>query len=300
MSDAGGWNAEPLAVGGHPHRWLDDSVVRRALYESITGHPELDPFTVLVSRHVREPARRALVLGCGGLTTEQHLVAMGLSSEVDVLDPSEETINENAALAARAGMAARIHFHVADLDHHKLPEESYDLAISIGSLHRVRDLESLTDQLERCLLPDALFIADEFVGPNRLQWTALQLEVLNRFLGRAVPSAKRRGLASRPKVEDVAFGNSSDYVRSRDVLPLLHERFRIVERIEYGGTLLNVLASQGLLRSPNDRGMETVRRVLQVLERALIREHVLPSDFILLAARRRKGASNPASAPREA
>ena len=73
---------------------------------------------------------------------------------------------------------------------------------------------------------------------------------------------------------------------SRQILPALERRFELVDRRDYGGTLLNPLL-EGIVAnfsdsSANDRAL---LELVAACERLLMREGELPSDFAVLIAR---------------
>jgi hypothetical protein len=79
----------------------------------------------------------------------------------------------------------------------------------------------------------------------------------------------------------------TEAVRSADIVPLLRTHFDLVERVDYGGTLLNLVLEE---ITGNFAGTPEDLAVLEPLfeaERDCLRRGVLPSDFAVLVARKK-------------
>jgi hypothetical protein len=82
----------------------------------------------------------------------------------------------------------------------------------------------------------------------------------------------------------------SEAIRSDRVLPELRKRFRVIEEIGYGGTILHLLFEHIVQNlDVADEHSMTILHLLGRFEDILIRERVLPNDFVFLVARRGRG-----------
>lgn len=59
----------------------------------------------------------------------------------------------------------------------KLPGCSYDAVWFDSGLHHVEALEDVCEQIEQALRPDGLLVLNEYIGPNRFQFSERQKEV---------------------------------------------------------------------------------------------------------------------------
>jgi hypothetical protein len=86
--------------------------------------------------------------------------------------------------------------------------------------------------------------------------------------------------------EMIAF-DPSEAIRSSAILELAERFFHVVERIDYGGTLLHLLLGDiaGNFRAENRRDVRAIRAIC-ALEHHMLRWKVLPSDFAMVVARR--------------
>jgi len=80
----------------------------------------------------------------------------------------------------------------------------------------------------------------------------------------------------------------SEAVRSSAIVPLVGKYFRIIERNDYGGTIINTLLQDIIGNFRKDRLLDLrILRILFQLERLLVKSKVLPSDFTLIVAGRK-------------
>ena len=276
---------------GQPRGWLDWQFIEEEyIRPQISGDSGTSYLPYLFHRHVDAlPAARVLSLGCGGGNLERAMIDLGLAEQIDAFDVSPESIRLAKELAASAGMAERIGYAVADLDRIEVAPATYDVVIAKHALHHLENLEHIYDQVRLSLRPGGLLMFNEFVGPSRFQWSDLQLELMNELL-EALPKRQRKAApflrVVRPELEDMKTLDPSEAIRSAEVLPLLEERFEIVEYKPYGGTLLHILLSHVMagfdLEDEHQRG---ILRLMFLHERTLIRHGVLPSDFACVVAR---------------
>jgi SAM-dependent methyltransferase len=92
----------------------------------------------------------------------------------------------------------------------------------------------------------------------------------------------------RPTIEQMNIGDPSEAIRSAEIVPLVGKYFKIIQRVDFGGTLLHMLLSDIVGNFDPDREEDTaIIKLLCYLERTLIKEGVLPSDFTVIVARSR-------------
>ena len=174
------------------------------------------------------PVERALTLGCGAGELERGLTKYNLSREHEAVDISPGTIDQ-AARAAKAAGLRHIRYRVEDLNRIVLEPNHYDVVFATSSLHHVARLEHLLAQVARALKPGGFFFIDEYVGPNRFQWTDAQLAAVNEQLDN-LPDALRTSVtdpavtkqrAQRPAVASIIEVDPSEAIRSEEIVGLL-------------------------------------------------------------------------------
>ena len=282
--------------------WLRSPlVVRLYINPQISGRADQGWLAWLREKYFPQPAERGLSLGCGRGALERRALEINLCCTLEACDLSPDAIAAAQAGAERAGFADRLRFFVADLNTIELAPASYDLILCPMSLHHVRALERLFAQARAALKPGGLLVLNEYIGPAQFQWGEKQLRYANELLQR-LPERYRRNLDPswwrrllEPHREEVrrrprwrvAAEDPSESVRSAEIVSLLEREFIIVERRDYGGTLLHLILDRIV---GNFEDTEEDRRVLTLLcqaERALILAGELASDFTLILARPR-------------
>lgn len=197
--------------------------------------------------------------------------------------------------ARKTGQEKQIHYELADLNRIELPAKHYGAVFASQSVHHIEALEHYMAQVRESLQEGGVFIVNEFVGPNQFQWTDAQLQHSQRLL-ESIPEQFRalireqgiKARVDRPTVEAMNAYDPTEAIRSVEIVPQMEKHFEIVDRRDFGGTLLHLVLDNiaGNL-SETEEGKEIVRRLIRE-ERQLIVNGEIESDFTLLVARKRE------------
>lgn len=282
----------------YPVHWLGSSLVLRHIVNPrISGDPGIDWLEWVRRRFVPGTMRSAFVLGSGGGTLERRAAAMGICESFHCIDLSPEAVAVAQALAAREGRQ-QFRYETGDANRLCLPGRSFDLVLADMSLHHITRLEHVLDTFRAALRPGGLLVVNEFTGPDRFQWTDLQLELATRAI-RALPLRLRRnrdpvtwkrwlkpwvGRAKRWSPERIAAVDPSESVRSSEIPGLLEARFRILARKDYGGALLALVLNNIVGNFTNSQGDVARLRRLANEEEAWMESGRLGSDYTLVVA----------------
>lgn len=288
-------------VLGHGIFWLEHLAVRRRVGQMVCGNPKKDPLQFLLeflkTNGRKLPLGRALTLGCGRGNIERGLAKFCVAEIHDAMDISEQAIARARELAAEAGLG-HINYSIVDINEVKLHPHSYDLVIGQHSFHHFASLEHVCSEVSTALKEDGILYLNEFIGPTRFQWSDRQLEVVNAILA-TLPKKYRltekhfKGFISRPTIQDMIQRDPSEAVRSAEIVSVVQSYFDIIERRDYGGTILHLLLS-GIARnftSINKLDQEFLDIVFR-LEDALIACGDLTSDFAVIIAKRIGATAN--------
>jgi len=281
-------------VEGPPsYLWSIPAVCRRAS-RLITGDPDLE-YPVYVSRTYLDPLQplRGLSLGCGTGEKELHWTSLCRYVRLDAYDISASRIAYASSQTQAAGRL-EINYHAADVYQVDWPEGYYDIAFVDQSLHHFTPLETLLLKIRCALKPTGYLVASEFIGPTRFQWTDRQLEAINGVLAILPPSYRRRWSNGKikkrvycPSRLSMILGDPSEAVESAQIVPLLERHFEIVERRDYGGTIIHPLFSDiahNFLGEDGQERDEEARRLLELcfhIEDTLLELGDIQSDFAL-------------------
>ncbi len=276
--------------------WMDNPLIEGPYINyRISGNPEVNWLTWVRQKYVAHPFPYGLSLGCGEGGLERHAMAIGMCAEFDAFDISPDAIALAQQKAQTAGIAQRVHYAVRDVNSIQLPAEQYDIAFFSSALHHIQRLESVLTEVSKSLKAGGLFVVNEFVGPSRFQWTDKQLQVINELLALLPPRYRAdlrrpghiKSRVDRPTVVQMLLSDPSEAVHSAEIIPLIRQRFEIVQQADFGGTILHMLLSDIVGNfAPESEADVTIVRLLCYLEKTLIAEGVLPSDFTLIVARK--------------
>ena len=247
------------AAWGNPEHWVANGLqwthldeIGTLINRRVSGDPHTSPlqwFAQHLAAANALPLRRALVLGCGGGRIERELHEKGWAQEIVAFDLSPKVLD--VARNAAAGIDA-ISYVLASMDNLPVGQApflpgSFDAVLGIASVHHCSELGMLYASISKLLAPDGWFFMDEYVGPDRSQYTASHMDQVTA-LADLLPArllttrsgAVKRGFRA-PTVAEVVAVDPSEAVHSSQILPALASYFDIVAQRPYGGSLLHVL-----------------------------------------------------------
>ena len=241
---------------------------------------------------LEKPAALGLSICCGSGYVERQALDLGMARAMEGTDISEEALQ----IAREAAAGRAITYRLLDINEDELEPDRYDFVISAAGLHHVTNLEHCLHELHHSLKEGGVLLMNEFVGPDRFQWTDEQLEEINR-LYEPLPERYRRNLMTgltqaRIERRPLAYmieADPSEAVRSSEIVELVSRFFEPLEAREFGGTVLHPLlegiAGNFDMEDAEDRAV--VRSLIEAEER-LIDSGALPADFLIMTARKRR------------
>jgi len=218
------------------------------------------------------PFERALVLGCGLGDGLVDLYLRGIAKSWHGVDLSPAAVEKGREIARRHGLSEVVTFEVGDFHDCPLSPHAYDAVFMIMSLHHALDLDRVFEQVRRALKPAGLFIVNEYVGPNRWQFTRTQLLLANGLL-RLLPRRLRLRLdgsvkasVKRPTIEEMLAMDPSESAHSEEIVERFERSFRIEHRVDYGGAVSQLVLDEivGSFREDRWRDRMWLRLVVAV------------------------------------
>lgn len=283
---------------GHPSVW---GLVSNEVFGFEGRRSVNSDFAELIARAVSHLERpRALSLCCGDGEFELGLMQREVIASIDGLDIASarvEAAKMRLEMAPFLGLECR--FFVEDVNRLVLKPRSYDLVIAKSALHHVESLERLFEEVYWALCPEGSLVAIDFFGPSRFQWTDRQLELAQSFWNERVPDEIRRraraeGLATIPRLSLDAMMelDPSEAARSSEIMSAALELFRVDSEIPLGGTILNLLLWGNRVNyfDPHNKLHNCCLEQAFKLERQLIREGAIQSDFRAIVLKPRVGS----------
>jgi SAM-dependent methyltransferase len=215
------------------------------------------------------------------------------------MDIAEGLLHKQRKIAEDRGVKG-IEYIKQDLNDVVLDGNAYDVIFAVGTIHHVEKLELFFDQINNALKDNGKVIMREYVGPNRVQFTDLQLNITNEILSilperyktRRDGSIKNRALNC--DIDYLMKRDPSESVRSQDIVRVMKERLEIIKLAYTGGTILHPLLNEIASNFEQDEDAETILQLLIFLEKMLIEKGILPSDYVFCIAQKKlPSADNP-------
>jgi len=236
-------------------------------------------------------------LGCGSGHLERTLINNFnyAYEEIHGFDINPHLI-EFANQESKKLRLQHVNYFFMDLDKPQLNTSYYDLIIFFHSLHHVENLEKALKEVKKALKNNGLLLIVDFIGPSRFQWSDKQIEIAQEMLD-IMPLKYRKMLSSaetassyktkitRPSPDEVAQGDPSEAVRSSDIMPIVENEFKIIEKKFMGGTLLSLLFHNiaGNFNETDDSDRSIIL-LMQKIEELALRGSILEPNYIFLVA----------------
>ncbi|EQM70302.1 class I SAM-dependent methyltransferase [Pseudomonas tohonis] len=277
--------------------WLAvPAVQRRHRQKSVAGTPHPGWVQYCLGEFLRKEKAGVCMLsiGCGTGTLERELHGLGAFEQCDAVDIAPAAIEVARAEALKAG-ATNIDYRLLDIERTDLPHQHYDAVWFNGSLHHIKELESVCKRVRQSLKPGGWLFFNEYVGANHFAFGEQQRAAISHAF-ELIPESMRRSFVQGsfgqvqkvvplPNPADVVKVDPSEAVRSADILRVVGEHFDIRALNRCGGTLLQFLM-HGIAGNFREDDPQS-QRILQMLfdiEDGLVESGTLDSDFVIVAA----------------
>ncbi|MFT6906904.1 MAG: SAM-dependent methyltransferase [Oleiphilaceae bacterium] len=230
--------------------WRESAYLLRIINERVCGE-RIGGVSRGLHRRLKEiitdsPIKQGISIGCGRGAKEMALIQAGLVESFELYEIAEEFISQGQALAEQRGVADRVRFHCADGFKAKGP---FDIVHWNDSLHHMPDVHEAVRWSRSVLAPEGIFYMDDYVGPNRFQWSDRTLEIANRIrqsfpdhylenphaLGKMLPRT-----AARPLKKRVIEVDPSEAADSAEIISAIRSVFPSAKIWPTGGAILRI------------------------------------------------------------
>ena len=163
--------------------WEAGPLVKQHINEKISGNKNTNWVKYTVNKYFKGRSQylNCLSLGCGGGTLERELAKLDAFKHCDAYDLAEGSI-KIAREKAIATNYNNINYQIIDVNSIELPENIYNAVWIHSAMHHFENLEYISDQIKKSLKPEGLLVLNEYVGPNRFQFSERQKEITNLCL----------------------------------------------------------------------------------------------------------------------
>lgn len=275
--------------------WTEIPAVQKRINKKISGHENIDHFTYTAQKHFRDDKKRtALSIGCGAGGKEICWAKTGSFVRIDAFDISAPRIEAAMQKSKAEHLESTLHFNVGDVRSVLTCRNTYDVIIAEGILHHLTPLNKIIPSMKSLLSDDGLLIVNDYVGPSRFQWTQKQLDAANDLLSTFPTSCKTqyngfpKNKIHRPGLLTMYLYDPSEAVESEQILKCTEQYFSIIEKKEYGGTLLHLLFKDIAHHFVEPDGVTS--RILNTsfsTEDELLSNNSLKSDFVFLICKKK-------------
>ena len=277
-----------------PKNWYNIKAVLERSHYLMTGDPHKDPMQYIYEKYLKskEPLV-ACSLGSGMGMKELEWCFTATFNEFEGFELSQKLV-KIANSSAKANNRKELAFYSVDLSKKIFEKAKYDVAFAYHSLHHFYPVENVINKVRDALRPDGVFVIEEYVGPNRFQWSDAQIDAANELLS-IIPEKYRQRYrlkhikkkAHRPGTLRMLMADPSEAVDSEMIMPTLRKHFDIVELREFGGTILQSLFHD-IAQNFEDNDPEGMKYVKLALDKEdeLLKKGELKSDFVLAVCRK--------------
>lgn len=285
--------AEALDPVDYTRHWF---LYNHSVSKPLTGDCAKYWLDEIGGRHLRPRPERMLALGCGPAFIEEQILERDLAGTIVAFDTSEVAIESARERLAATPWADRMDLRCADFLTADLPDASFDAVFVEAALHHFVELEETFRLMHRVLKPGGILLYDEYVGPDLQQYPPELVALLGRVNACLAPDLRRdfesgevRESVEACPIEVQMQRDPTEGVHASQILPLTYRYFEVVERWNYGGTIMRPLFNRILLNwdFPNDPKDQTIAQLIVLLEQELLRAGVIPTHNAIVVARPR-------------
>lgn len=286
---------DPIDYTSHPFIW------KESIAKSLTGDFDGDPNLELGQRIFKTPAKNMLAIGSGLAGVEEWYVICGFVENCVAYESSQVAVDKANERIKQNNRSDKIQVICGDVLDANIPEESYDVVFVQAAIHHFFEIEEMYKFMHRVLKPDGLLIFDEYVGPDHLLFDDFTLDLMDEIdscLSEKYkfdsPHNEFRNGVRRPTLQQMLEMDPSEGVHASDILPLTYQYFDIVERLDYGGTILRPFFTGILNNFDFDKeGDKTIIRLIVLLEKILTRHSIIQHSNTRIVAKKRQNPRKP-------
>jgi SAM-dependent methyltransferase len=266
--------------------WEFPEVVRSFDNRRVTGGEDIPALCWFYRAY--GPFKEAASIGCGTGILERCLVeAEHFDGQILGLDISPRSLEQ-----ARTDCAGykNVRFEVADLNTLIWPTAAYDVVFAHGALHHLEKLDWVLGQIAGALKPNGLLYVNDYVGPQRFQWSEAQLRLANQLLANVPVQWVSNSPVVRCDPLELERRDPSEACQSHFIEDIIRAHFEIIERRPRGGALLAPIFGGGGLRESILHSSSGVACLLNMCETEarLSDQGVISANHVVIVAKARR------------
>lgn len=238
------WNA---ACGNSQSNWWAVPHIQSRWNFLITGDGNTDYSAYIIEKYLKEKNNiKLLSPGCGTGSKELKFAEFDNFKSIEAFDISSERIKVAKKNAESLGLK-NIRYKIADVQSFKFEKDYYDIIVFDSFLHHIKNIDDILIKVYDSLRGDGILVINEYVGPNRFQWSKEQLDISNTALGKIPHLFRKRADSNkikrknyRPGLLRMIISDPSEAVNSENILQKIRMKFKVLEEKPYGGNILHL------------------------------------------------------------
>lgn len=230
--------------------WWIIPAVRTRWNEKITGFKDLEYEAYTVQKHLEKKQNLNLLsIGSGVCSHELKFAKYSNFQKITCIDIADNLLKIAQKEAADQSLK-NMEFIAKDINTLAFKENEWDIILFHSSLHHLYNIDQIvSEKLKKWLKKDGLLIINEYVGPDRLQFSKNQINYINKGI-KLIPDKLKSRFKSRLQKNKfygsgylrMRIADPSECVESSKILSAIKNSFEVVEERGYGGNLLmNIL-----------------------------------------------------------
>ncbi|MFT8244251.1 class I SAM-dependent methyltransferase [Roseomonas sp. BN140053] len=274
------------------HKFLYERAIARPQTGALEGY-NLDR---VGRQFLTPPPARMLAIGSGMAFVEEHLLRHNYAQHITAYEMSGSAVEKARIRFAESGLSDRIEMRSADVLEENLPDGAFDAVFVQAAIHHFDRIDEMYALMHRVLRPGGLLVYDEYVGPDHHLYHPEVIAIMDEINACLAPQYRwdvlakhTREMVPRPSLEWMLGHDPSEGVHASRILPLTYQWFEVLDRADYGGTIMRPFFT-GIL--PNfdfaDPKDQTVAQLIVLIEQLLTRSGVIPHYHTSVVARRRE------------
>ena len=206
--------------------------------------------------------KHALILNCGNGWVERELYDCGI-----ILKATAVEYNTDLIIGCNQKKKTRdITYIQHDINTVDFPDSTFDLVINFAACHHIKDIEKVCNKISVWLKPNGYFIHNDYVGPQRNQYSKLQWEQMNKVNNMLHDSIKKS--LGYPDVMQMMIDDPTEAINANRIISTVYDFFNIDYHSQSGGAIAYEILTH------NDRLFN-----LDIKNRNAIVERVMQKDL---------------------
>lgn len=266
--------------------WNDFPRIQEYMCENYTGDKTRWWVADFKARYCQKPFELALSLNCGNGWVEREMIDLGIAKEIIAFDYSYDLLK----IAKDECKGRPIHYFQTDVNHLRLPPNTFDLVLNVAAMHHVQYIDRLSRLLSSSLKDEGIYVSQDYFGPGRNQYPPLMWFLIKLF-NQNIPANLRRPRLVYPHLPTMLATDPTEAIHSDLSMQMMARYFEIIENHETGGGLAYEILNQNLalLNAPAEVSKPILDRLLQY-DKKLTQSRIIPSLFAYVIARPNKNA----------